>query len=268
MFARYEEAMEEYDAAQALRGEGTNEDKPLKKDIDEGLAAPKGSKRQRKDELLRAVDARGIIVQASSRTNFPTPPSDTLRQLGPNFQPGVETLRFVTRNEETNTSNAQVAFPVFITAPYFQARPDQGSKPFRTRGPPVSESMTVGMLLDNLFSSHLVNFPDEAFVRRAMPSAVEHEHPEDRLIVMPTHRGRLLVIDPKMTFREVFSGATWPREGPLPFEDLRKVERAREHEVDGIELVQGWHLDVIVITKAHLQEFVTLMENGPRAPPS
>lgn len=60
MFARYEEAMEEYYAAQALRGEETIEDKPLKKAIDEGLAAPKGSKRQRKDELLRAVDVGSI----------------------------------------------------------------------------------------------------------------------------------------------------------------------------------------------------------------
>lgn len=70
--------MEEYDAAQALRGEGTNEDKPLKKDIDEGLAAPKGSKRQRKDELLRAVDvgltpvlyyARQVIVRNTGPGN-------------------------------------------------------------------------------------------------------------------------------------------------------------------------------------------------------
>lgn len=93
-------------------------------------------------------------------------------------------------------------------------------------------------------------------MKKAMPSAIAHEHPENKLIIMPTHRGRLLVIDPKLTFKEVFEGAKWPREdkGPLPFEDLRKVERAREFEVDGIELIQGWHLDVIVITKNRLND--------------
>lgn len=90
---------------------------------------------------------------------------------------------------------------------------------------------------------------DTTFVRQAMPSALDHESPEDSLVIMPTHRGRLLVIPRKMTFKQVFSMATWPRKGPPPFQDLREVARAREFEVDGIELVQGWHLDVIVIPK-------------------
>lgn len=65
MFAKYKEAMEEYNAAQALRGGGAVEDKALKKDIDEGLAAPEGSKRRRKDELLRAVDVSSSLTISS-----------------------------------------------------------------------------------------------------------------------------------------------------------------------------------------------------------
>ncbi|KAF7982986.1 hypothetical protein HWV62_24590 [Athelia sp. TMB] len=264
-FARYEEALEDCKIAQDLRNAEVDEDKSLKKDIEEGLAAPKGSKRWRKDELMRAVDSRGMILQQAARPNFPFPPAQTLQALGPDFNQNAECLQFVKKHGQ-NPNDTPIAFPIFITAPYFQARPNQGSKPFRTRGQ-AFESMAIGELLQNLFSSHLIMLPDQAFVRKAMPSAVKHEHPEDRLIIMPTHRGRLLIIEPTATFKDVFAGAKWPRQGPLPFEDLRKVARAGAHEVDGIELVQGWHLDVVVITKDRLQDFVTLMENGPRAPP-
>ncbi|KAF7967691.1 hypothetical protein HWV62_33339 [Athelia sp. TMB] len=251
-FARYEEALEDYKIAQDLRNAEVDEDKSLKKEIDEGLAAPKGCKRWRKDELMRAVDSRGMILQQAARPNFPFPPAQTLQALGPDFNQNAECLRFATKHGQ-NPNDTPIAFPIFITAPYFQARPNQGSKPFRTRGQ-AFESMAIGELLQNLFSSHLFALPDQAFVRKAMPSAVKHEHPEDRLIIMPTHRGRLLIIEPTATFKDVFAGAKWPRQGPLPFEDLRKVARAGAHEVDGIELVQGWHLDVVVITKDRLQD--------------
>ena len=44
------------------------------------------------------------------------------------------------------------------------------------------------------------------------------------------------VVPRKTTSQEVFAGARWPRDDPLPFRDVRPTPRIRDFEVDGVEL--------------------------------
>jgi hypothetical protein len=68
MFARYREARSDYEEFEKLRVEMgiavTTEGETLKKDIDEGVRAVGGRDRQRKDELMRAVDVRFFFSSA------------------------------------------------------------------------------------------------------------------------------------------------------------------------------------------------------------
>jgi tetratricopeptide (TPR) repeat protein len=65
-FAKYNEALSEYEELIKLGTESTlgtrAEDRDLKLAIDEGLKAPQGSDRRRKDELMRAVDVCPIEI--------------------------------------------------------------------------------------------------------------------------------------------------------------------------------------------------------------
>ena len=60
MFSRYNDALSDFEIFEKLRFETntaeSTEDQCLKNDIDEGLRAMGGCDRQRKDELIRAVD--------------------------------------------------------------------------------------------------------------------------------------------------------------------------------------------------------------------
>jgi hypothetical protein len=59
MFARYDEALSDYERMTKLRSGPNNgelECEALREAIYEGLQAPEGSERRRKDELMRAVD--------------------------------------------------------------------------------------------------------------------------------------------------------------------------------------------------------------------
>jgi hypothetical protein len=65
-------------------------------------------------------------------------------------------------------------------------------------------------------------------------SALTHDTPHSSIVYVPTFRGRLLIVPRKTTFKEIFAGARWPRDGPLAFEDARETPRIRDFEVDGV----------------------------------
>lgn len=66
MFARYDEALLDYQELVKLRCGSTPAEKDLKKDINNGIHAPKGSRRRRKDDLMRVVDVCIIAFEIHS----------------------------------------------------------------------------------------------------------------------------------------------------------------------------------------------------------
>jgi hypothetical protein len=73
MFARYEEALLDFEEFAKLRRETNSVERPeeigLKKDIDEGVRSVGGRDRQRKDELMRAVDVC-LFVSCAVHSNI------------------------------------------------------------------------------------------------------------------------------------------------------------------------------------------------------
>lgn len=66
-------------------------------------------------------------------------------------------------------------------------------------------------------------------------------------IILITHRGRFLKIPMSTRVGDIWAGAKWPRENPIPFEDLRPTPRIRRHEIDGACLNQGSHVDLCLV---------------------
>jgi hypothetical protein len=73
MFARYKEALSDFEEFAKLRRETNSIERPeeigLKKDIDEFVRSVGGRDRQRKDELMRAVDVC-LFVSCTVHSNI------------------------------------------------------------------------------------------------------------------------------------------------------------------------------------------------------
>jgi len=86
-----------------------------------------------------------------------------------------------------------------------------------------------------------------------MLSAMAHDR--DAVVTMMSSRGRLFRIPRETRFKDVVAGARWPRRSDAPiFEDLRRTPRKRSDEIDGIELMMGWTIELIVVAKDRLGE--------------
>jgi len=80
---------------------------------------------------------------------------------------------------------------------------------------------------------------------------------------MMSSRGRLFKIPRETRIKDVVAGARWPRQSLAPtFEDLRRAPRKRNDEIDGIELIMGWMIEVYVIPQDKLGVFLDVIERG------
>ena len=154
----------------------------------------------------------------------------------------------------TNPSCTPIAVPVYIVAPLFKVREDQGREPYLTSNDegPISENTTIKSLLSNLFSSAAVcltayNGSTREFSRKAIKSSRDHDDPETSTVLIHTSRNRFFVIPRSATLGQVFAGVRWPRDSPSPFQDLRRVPRVRDFEEDGVELNEGWYMKLYVL---------------------
>lgn len=143
-----------------------------------------------------------------------------------------------------------ISIPVTIRAPYYFPNPNIQT-PFSTREEnPVSEYETIGSFLDGLFIS-IATFSHNPINRESLPSAMAHDR--DGVIIMMSSRGRLFKIPRQTKIKDVVAGARWPRQSNAPvFEDLRRSPRKRSDEIDGIELMMGWMIEVYVVAKDKL----------------
>ena len=271
--ARYDEAQADYGEFANIMGEiGTEisgEELKLKKDLDFKAAAGHDSEHRRRDELMRAVDvsamsnapyesrqnkfsqARGFILRQDYRATFPLPPQGMQDHLGPDFCPESMTISFDTLDSKPDRNLPDpnltpISIPVSIRAPYYYPDPNSQT-PFSTREEmPVSEDEPIGRLIDGLFTS-MAAFSNKG----SLPLALALER--NAVLIMISSRGRLFKIPRETTIKDVVAGARWPRQPNAPiFEDLRRAPRRRSDEIDGIELLMGWMIEVYVVAKDKL----------------
>lgn len=75
------------------------------------------------------------------------------------------------------------------------------------------------------------------------------------MLIVFSSRGRLFKIPRETTIKDAVAGAQWPRQSNAnTFEDLRRTLRKRSDEIDGIELMDGWTIEVYVVAKDKLGE--------------
>lgn len=132
-------------------------------------------------------------------------------------------------------------------APYFNLSP---GKPFRTKNSDATlETDTIGSVLENLFISVAAALVDNSNGNQGqiMMSAITHDRPADSTVLFNTFGGRILEIPRSATFSQIIEGAKWPRDGPIPFRDLRRKPRARDFERDGVQLTKGSFTELYVV---------------------
>jgi hypothetical protein len=141
-----------------------------------------------------------------------------------------------------------ISIPVNVRAPYYYSKPDS-LNPFSSRQEtPVSEYATIESVIDGLFTNMAIFGHHQEY---CLPLALAHDR--DGVILIMSSRGRLFKIPRETTIRDVVAGARWPRQSNAPiFEDLRRVPRKRADEIDGVELLWGWMMDVLVVPKDQL----------------
>jgi len=262
--ARYEEAQAEFDVFEKFRGGYlAPEEKKFKQDIKVTLAGTDKETRG-KHALIRAVDvsyytsllsfhskylqSRGLILPIASRANFPFPPGS---QPSPgDYKPDEKYMSFDTTSGPC-TNDSPISIPIHIIAPYFLHNPYGDQFHAWTRA--VSESDTIGTAFKGLFESYASAQPSDSvygFAENCRNPALHHEDLRNTVVLVTTHRGRILVVPPDTSIKDLIAGAQWPRvHGSKEFNDERKVKRRHEFEFDGIELQDGWYIDVYVIPK-------------------
>ena len=176
-------------------------------------------------------------------------------RLGPDFDPESMTISFDTLDSKPNRNLPDpnltpITVPVTIRAPYYFTNPNSQA-PFSTREEnPVSENETIGSFIDGLFAS-IATFSHNPVNRESLPSAIAHDR--DGVLIMMSFRGRLFKIPRETTIKDAVAGARWPRQSNAPvFEDLRRAPRKRSDEIDGIEVMMGWMIEVYVVAKDKL----------------
>jgi len=115
---------------------------------------------------------------------------------------------------------------------------------------PASEDEPIGPSLDNLFIS-VANFSGRPGYRDSLPSALAHDR--DGVAIVISSRGRLFKIPRETKIKDIVAGARWPRQPNTPiFEDLRRAPRKRSDEIDGVDLMFGWMMEIYVVPKDKL----------------
>ncbi|KAA1479014.1 hypothetical protein DENSPDRAFT_846034 [Dentipellis sp. KUC8613] len=267
-FARYEEARAEYEKFKVLWEQIGNaltpDEKQVLEDIEKALKVPPGSKVHQKADLIRALDHRGIILQQAYRSSFPYPP-DAPPHIDPASLPTVHFASDDERACRTDPLDTPLVVPFSVRAPNFPD-PTLNGNPFAGRTEIAEDAPEPGIgahvsgMLKGFATSLAMSGMPQPIVREAIREAVRHE--QDGVILAETHKGRLRVVPPETTLRQLWAGMRDPQVagGPGLFEDLRTEPRVRPFEVDGIGLVKGWLVELLLIPRDDVPTYLAQTE--------
>ena len=191
------------------------------------------------------MKSRGLILTIPNRHNFPFPPGSEHV-----YEPGDEFMSFINTVGPRTDDNA-ISIPLHIIAPEFIHSPDGGQ--FHAWTSALPESTAIGSAFTGMFETYARAQPVESpagFVDACMSSALYHEDARNTVILVTTYRGRVLVISPDTSIKDVIAGSQWPKiPGSMEFTDKTKARRCHDFEFDGIELLDGWYVDVYLFPK-------------------
>ena len=112
---------------------------------------------------------------------------------------------------------------------------------------PMSESDILQEHVPNMIQSTAMSVGNPAWIRKAAPMM----RPQNIQLILCTTKGRILRVPWKTRVGDLWAGARWPRRdsGSPMFEDLRQrlTPRVRPHELDGVNLNGGYHIELFVM---------------------
>jgi hypothetical protein len=149
------------------------------------------------------------------------------------------------------TNDTAISIPLHIIAPEFIHSPYGGQ--FHTWTDALPDSQAIGSVFTGMFESYARAQPADSpagFVDSCISSALHHEDPGNTVILVTSYRGRVLVVPPDTSIKDVLAGVQWPKvPGSKEFTDKTKAKRSHDFEFDGIELLDGWYIDVYFFPK-------------------
>jgi hypothetical protein len=152
------------------------------------------------------------------------------------------------------TNDTAISIPLHIIAPEFIHSPNGGQ--FHAWTTASLESEAIGSISMGMFESYARAQPADSaagFVDACTSSALYHEDPRNTVILVTTYRGRVLVVPPDTSIKDLIVGTQWPKvPGSKEFTDKTKAKRRHDFEFDGIELLDGWYIDVYLFPKKSL----------------
>ncbi|KDQ19398.1 hypothetical protein BOTBODRAFT_62794 [Botryobasidium botryosum FD-172 SS1] len=197
LFRRYEEALRDYTQYEELWVESGLEvgmsERALQGQIKSGMDEKVGEQKWIKTQLMKAIDARHMMVIGQDRTHFPKPCLPAPSRDGDG---GNNILHFETDDEQpdlrlSNPLTTPLRIPLMIRAPFllntdhrdrFKRVTSYSEAGYPGQG---TKGQTVGTILEHM-SSFCAITPHGQLVNSWTPSEAS--------IFLMTHRGRLFVI--------------------------------------------------------------------------
>ncbi|KAK0469117.1 uncharacterized protein EV420DRAFT_1492625 [Desarmillaria tabescens] len=221
-------------------------------DIDVALSRPEDRDERRKDELLRALDYRGAIVEEDHRGTFPHHPDPYIAAM----EDPSDLFEFDTDDGRPyqNLRNPDVTplcVPLKLVLPEFHHNPFRPGETcvVKTR---VTEDTDMYEAVDGTLStyfSHMLHHHEPASLSHAELVALQSRHMifVGAVAIIITREGRFLEIPPSATVQDIWKGGKLPRKTPCPFRDLRPVPKVLSpDQIDGISVSSQRSIDILV----------------------
>ncbi|KAK0220970.1 hypothetical protein EDD85DRAFT_960503 [Armillaria nabsnona] len=247
-FSRYDEAQTCLEQCESLKKSNkasarlSDTEIQLLIDIDIALSRPEDSDERRKDELLRALDYRGAIIEEDHRGTFPHHPDPSAAVVeDPSNLFEFDTADGRPYRSLRNPDATPLCVPLRLILPEFQYDPFRPGKPLvvKTR---VTEDTDMFEIVDGTLSTyfaHMLHHHQSASLSQRELVTLQSRHMlfQGAVAIIISREGRCLEIPPSATVRDIWKGGKLPQNTPGSFQDLRPVPKVRSpDDIDGINV--------------------------------
>ncbi|KAG7442832.1 uncharacterized protein BT62DRAFT_904764 [Guyanagaster necrorhizus] len=221
-------------------------------DIDIALSRPEDSDERRKDELLRALDYRGAIIEEDHRDTFPHHPDPSVAAMeDPSLLFEFDTSDGRPYKTLRNPDITPLCVALNLVLPEFLHDPFHPGQRciVKTR---VTEDTDMYEAVDGTLSTyfaHMLHNRGSVPLSQGELMTLQSQHMlfNGAVAIIITREGRFLEIPPSATVQDIWRGGRWPRKTPCPFRDLRPVPKARSpDQVDGVCVSSQRSVDILV----------------------
>ncbi|PBK66425.1 hypothetical protein ARMSODRAFT_939506 [Armillaria solidipes] len=221
-------------------------------DIDIALSRPEDSDERRKDELLRALDYRGAIIEEDHRGTFPHHPDPSVAAMeDPSDLFEFDTADGRPYQSLRNPDATPLCVPLKLILPEFQHDPFRPGEAcvVKTR---VTEDTDMYEIVDGTLSTyfaHMLHHHRSASLshRELVTLQSQHMFFGGAVAIIISREGQFLEISPSATVRDIWKRGKLPQNAPGSFQDLRPVPKVRSPDhIDGISVSSQRSVDILV----------------------